>query len=145
MGTPGLFSVLSVRLLQSNTCQIKLRGKEGQLLTKIQERKILLDHVRSIFAGSTAGIPELVRMPEEIFSVRNWEVALREVKPRKAVPRGEARMEAWKLDVSENARSLSELSVQFLCSDAPWIPTSGVGFRLPGCPSRRRRRAVQSI
>ena len=133
--------------------QIKLRGKEGQLLTKMQEGKLLLDHARDIFTGSTEGIPELARMPEDIFSARNRETALREVKPRKAVPEGEAQMEAWKLDVSENARSLSELSIRFLCSDNPWIPTLWCRIQIawlpkpkktPCCPSHLRTVGLMS-
>ena len=133
--------------------QIKLRGREGQLLTKIQEGKQLLDHVRDIFAGSTEGIPELVRVSEDIFSARNWELALGEVKARKAVPKGEAQMEAWKLDISENARSLSELSIRFLCSDKPWVPTLWCRIQIawlpkpkktPCCPSHLRTVGLMS-
>ena len=77
-------------------------------------------------------------MPEELFSAHNWEVALREVKPRKAVPRGEARMEAWKLDVLENARRLSELSTRFLCSDASWIPTLWCRIQIAWLPKPKK-------
>ena len=61
--------------------QIKLRGKEGQLLTKDQEGGLLLEHVRKIFTGDGHGVPELMRVPEKLFCVQNWERSLREIKP----------------------------------------------------------------
>ena len=133
--------------------QIKLRGKEGQLLTKDQEGGLLLEHVRKIFTGDGLGVPELKRMPEELFSVQSWTRALREIKPRKAVPRGEAQVAAWQQSTSANAQTLSELSKRFLCSEAPWIPTLWCKIQIawlpkpkktPCCPEHLRTAGLMS-
>ena len=118
--------------------QIKLRGEEGQLLTQDQEGSLLLEHVKRIFSGRCDGVPELMRMPEDLFCAHNWERALREIKPRKAVPRGEAQISAWQQHTSENARRLSELSIRFLCSDAPWIPTLWCKIQIAWLPKPKK-------
>ena len=53
------------------------------------------------------GVPELMPVSEDFLSVNRWEEALHEIRPRKAVPRGEAQIETWK---QQNAKSLSDLS-----------------------------------
>ena len=102
--------------------QIKLRGAEGQLLSQEQEGQLLLAQFAR-FSLVTSSAPALVRVSEEVFSAQNWERALREVKVRKAVPRGEAQIAARKTNITGHAQKLSELSIRFLCSEKPWIPT----------------------
>ena len=118
--------------------QIKLRGKEGQLLTQAQEGQLLLGHVKKIFAGDSTHIPDLAPLSPDIFAVERWEEALHEIKPNKAVPRGEAQILAWKCDISGIATKLSELSISFLCSDRPWVPQLWCKIQIAWLPKPKK-------
>ena len=118
--------------------QIKLRGDEGQMLSQEQEGQLLLAHVLKIFTGDCSNLPALVRMPEKVFSAQNWAKAIQEVKERKAVPRGDAQIAAWKRDTQGHAQTLSEFGVSFLCSDAPWVPTLWCKIQIAWLPKPKK-------
>ena len=82
-----------------------------------------------------------------MLSPAKWRNALQKLKPNKSVPRGEAQIATWKVNIDERAEQLSELRRRFLCSRTPWIPSLWRRVQLawlpkpsktPCCPSHLR-------
>ena len=89
--------------------RICLRGASGELLSGEEE-------------GDALQLGPLSPIDPSLLGVDAWLRALSLVKAGKAVPSGEPSVQAWKGDLVKHAERLSQISIDCLCREDPFVP-----------------------
>ena len=125
-----------IRMIAPKTMSKKicLRDVNGQLQSPEQECQQLTSYVRSLFSGTRFELPQQEPLPLEWFIPSEWEWAFKQLQNHKAVPKGQASIQTWKLHSSEVAPVLQQVARNTVCSSTPCIPVEWSQVQLAWLP-----------
>ena len=111
--------------------KLRLRGASEGLVPAEQECSVLTEYARGLFKGSP---PPLQALPAEWLSEDQWQRALTQLRPGKAVPNGQPAIASWREDGKTFSVKLADNFQRALCGPELFVPAGWCTVQLAWLP-----------
>ncbi|CAE6920896.1 unnamed protein product [Symbiodinium sp. CCMP2592] len=118
--------------------KLSLKSASGDLLSNAEECELLASYATDLFDDSEFVLPPLLPVSSDMFSTEQWQRAFEQQKPHKAVPMGDASIQAWRTSSEVLAEGLSRIAQATLCSAQPELPQEWAEVQLAWLPKPGR-------
>ncbi|OLP95873.1 LINE-1 reverse transcriptase-like [Symbiodinium microadriaticum] len=133
----SLFQCVRLLAPRGGVRSLRLRDAQGNLMHPSAECRLLSQYAAELFKARREHdicCPELLPLSPDLFTPAAWESALRSLRGGKAVPAGQPAIEVWKREISTAAQALSQISLDSLCGDKPYLPAEWCDMQFAWLP-----------
>ena len=120
--TRSLYQYVRQLAPRDSAGRLRLRDKDGNLMTPAQECKHLTSYAKQLFTGEPFAQPPLLPLPESMFCESEWIEAFSMLKTHKAVPANSASVASWKSHVNAVSPKLEYIALHALTGPEPRVP-----------------------
>ena len=126
----GLYGVVNLLCPNKHKQRIRLRDKEGQLMSGLQECQAMAEYARELFMAPNSSPYPLLKVSLDVLCLERWQRAAKQLKAEKAAPHGTPPLRNWKQHSETIVPLLHQTAVHALCRENPCIPTEWTEVQL---------------